>query len=107
MKFALKGRSPQHDYSLIDWSKTTDQIAAELGIRRGNASRLRRKHAPNTIGQHQNKSKIKYRVDWKKVDWNKKTKQIALDLSVPYESVNQARRKHAPETIVRRKRFKY
>ena len=100
--FAIKGRKPQRDYSLIDWSRKTSDLAKELGITEGNLSRLRRKYAKETINQNKNKDKIKYKVDWLKVDWSKKTKQISLDLSVPYETVNQMRRKHAPQTIKRR-----
>lgn len=102
MKFAIRGRKPKQDYSLLNWQLGTGEIAKLLNITEGNASRLRRKYAPETINQNKNKDKIKYHVDWKKINWHKKTKDIALDLSVPYETVNQMRRKHAKWSIKKR-----
>jgi hypothetical protein len=102
MKHFPKGRKPKQDYSLLDWSRKTSDLAKELNMTEGNVSRLRRKHAKETINQNKNKDKVKYNIDWAKVDWSKKTKQISLDFSIPYETVNQARRRYAPETIKKR-----
>jgi hypothetical protein len=102
MKHNVLGRKEKQDYSLVDWSKATKDIALELNMFESNVSRLRRKHAKNTINQNKNADKIKYNIDWSKVFWTKKTKEISLDLSVPYNTVSQMRRVYAPETIKRR-----
>jgi hypothetical protein len=97
----VKGRQRQRDYSLIDWSKSTTELAAELNIKKSNLSRLRRQFAPKTIDKS-NKNKLKYQVDWFMVDWSKRNIDIAAELNIPKETIGQKRQKFAANTIKRR-----
>ena len=98
----VKGRQRKQDYSLIDWSKSTTELAAELNIKKSNLSRLRSQFAPKTIDKS-NKNKLKYKVDWFMVDWSKRNIDIAAELNIPKETVAQKRQKFAANTIKRRK----
>ena len=98
----VAGRKRDHDYSLIDWSKSTTELAAELNITKNNLSRLRREFAPKTIDKS-NRNKLKYKVDWFMVDWSKKNIDLASELKVPKETIAQKRQKFAANTIKRRK----
>jgi hypothetical protein len=97
----VAGRKRKQDYSLLDWSKSTDDLAAELGMAKSNVSRLRREFAPKTIDKS-NKNKLKYKVDWFMVDWSKRNIDIAADLNIPKETIAQKRQKFAANTIKRR-----
>ena len=97
----VKGRKRKQDYSLIDWSKSTTELAAELNIKQSNLSRLRSQFAPKTIDKS-NKNKLKYTVDWFMVDWSKRNIDLAAELNIPKETIAQKRQKFAANTIKRR-----
>jgi hypothetical protein len=98
----VRGRKPLRDWSQVDWSKTTGELAQEFGMRDTSISILRRKHAPHTVNRDKSKSRIKYHVDWTKVQWTKRNVDLAGELKVPVGTVQQKRRKLAPDTIKRR-----
>ncbi len=81
------------NWNIIDWSRSTSEIAAALKCHESEVSRARRKHAPATV------SASGKRVSWEGVDWSKRTTEIAAELGVNITTVSNARGRYAPETL--------
>lgn len=67
-----------------------------------NISRLRRKHAKETIRQNSNEDKLKFDIDWFMIDWDKRNKDIAAEVGCCESLVSQKRKRYKPETIKKR-----
>ena len=81
--FGQAARMTKIDWSLVDWSMRTSDIANRLNVCNDTVSRRRRRLAPETIH-------TQYR-DWDKVDWTKSNRQIAAELGRAYNTVVQMR----------------
>lgn len=88
-------RKPKYNWSEIDWSQSTTQIACKLGCSIEYVSVVRKKYAPSTIRERK-------KIDWLSVDWSKSTKELAKELGIKSYNLSAARRKYAPETIGRK-----
>lgn len=85
------------DWTAVDWSKRTCDIAAELEVLPTRVSLMRARHAPDTL------AKIG-KTDWSQVDWSLTNKQLQEKYDVTKQCVANRRAKHAPHTLPRRKR---
>ena len=88
-------RKQKYNWSEIDWSQSTTQIACKLGCSIEYVSVVRKKYAPSTIRERK-------KIDWLSVDWSKSTKELAKELGIKSYNLSAARRKYAPETIGRK-----
>jgi DNA-binding CsgD family transcriptional regulator len=95
-RLLVDGRKSLLDFSSMDWSKSSIELAKENGLSVETFKRQRRRHAPETVKPA---AKI---IDWSIVDWSKTSREIAHDLSVPKSTVTQARHIYAPDTVVPR-----
>ena len=98
----VKGRKPERDWSKVDWSLSTSELAEKYNKPKSSISRLRNKYAPRTKDKT-NKSKLKYNVDWVMVFWHEKsTEEIAKEIGCSKSLVSQKRKIYAPDTVATR-----
>ena len=98
----VKGRKPERDWSKIDWSLSTTELAEKYNKRLSSISKLRDKHAPRTKDKS-NKGKRKYNIDWVMVFWHEKsTGEIADEIGCSRSLVSQKRKEYAPDTVAKR-----
>lgn len=88
-------RSRRYAWEQLDWSRSTVQLARELGVSPSAVSQQRGKYAPATLGHRRDTSAI----DWAAIDWRKGTMSLAAELSVSPGAVTARRKKHAPHTL--------
>lgn len=79
------------DWSSVDWTQTSADIAALLGTGVHAVARARRTFAPHTC-------RTRADIDWSSVDWSKRTKDIAAALGVDACTVSTARGVYARDT---------
>jgi Mn-dependent DtxR family transcriptional regulator len=79
------------EWSSIDWTQTSADIAALLGTGVHAVARARRTFAPHTC-------RTRADIDWSSVDWSRRTKDIAADLGVDACTVSTARGVYAADT---------
>ena len=82
------------DWSKVDWSKSSKEIAQLFGTTTETASRYRRKHAPNTVKESPLRGTI-----WENLDWSKSNQEVAEQLGIKdkyYSYIAKQRRKYAP-----------
>lgn len=96
-KIKVRGKQPLRDWPNFNWERTSREIIEETGLTPESISKLRRNHAPKTVGKYTSK---KTRViKWELVNWARKNKDIAEELKVEPSFVSQKRRKFAPDTV--------
>lgn len=90
----MMGRRPNTDWSLVDWSRSNDEIAASLGCSYSAVSNQRQRWSTST-------SKT-IRVDWESVDWNQTNAVIARQVGLCEATVARVRRGvGAPKSTIR------
>lgn len=99
--YANRGRKPSRDWSKVDWSKSSRELAEMYNMTVSNISRVRGKFAPKTLKKSGGKE-VKYKVDWFMVDWSKTTKQISEEIGCSGSTVSIKRREFAPQTLAKR-----
>lgn len=88
---AKRRRGPTIDWSRVDWSLPTSDIARQLGVRCPTVSKARRRLAPQTVHQT---------PDWATVDWSMPTATIAAVMRTSRSAAVEARRTYAPQTLL-------
>lgn len=73
----------------LDFTKTTSELSRKTGLSPSYISRLRRKHAPETLGKGRTGRPSK--VDWSKVNWSQPNWAIAKSLGVHEDTVRKNR----------------
>jgi hypothetical protein len=88
----VRARTRLSNWHLVDWSKTSTQIAKDRGVSVSTASAMRRKHAPHTIRCPKPKmEKTPTPSRWAGVDWTQRDSAIAAALGVSRQSVHRQR----------------
>lgn len=82
------------DWSSVDWSLPSRQIADILDVMTSVVTAARRRLAPHTLRSTKSRS-----IDWSAVDWRRPTSEIAASLGVEVAAVSLARGRLAPETL--------
>jgi hypothetical protein len=77
----------------VDWTRTTHDIAREMGVSVSAVSGARKRYAPGTV------SPMTIDPKWSLVDWSKASSTIADEMKVGPAQVSTMRRRLAPETI--------
>lgn len=90
----MKKHSSIYDWSDVDWTFSTEDIARQVGCGKTTVCRARRRLAPHTVRPRGRKS-----FDWSKVDWKLSTCEIVKITGQMQPTVSHARRRHAPETV--------
>lgn len=90
------------DWSRVDWSLTSVEIARITGYTLTRVTEFRRTHAPET--RRHSFGKRGLNIDWKGLDWSERSKDLAAKLGVGLSLVCIQRRKHAPETRWRKQK---
>lgn len=98
--YANKGRKPYRDWSKVDWSKSSKELAQIYNMTPSNISRIRSRFAPETLIKHNETRKSK--IDWFGINWYKKTSQIAKETGMSASYVSRKRREIAPCTLEER-----
>lgn len=96
-------RAPKErvSYADVDWSKPNRAIASELQLDEMYVNKLRRKHAPESIGKYQ---ALRDAADWRSADWRLGNTALARLRGVGISAVAMARKKYAPGTMRQKKR---
>lgn len=83
------------DWSSVDWTMRSSDIARLLNVTIDTVSRRRRQLASDTL--------LRQFRDWHNVDWSKTNKQLAIELGKSYNTVAKHRYKlgHAGEATMR------
>lgn len=77
---------PRTDWAKADWRQSNTALASAYGVSREWASRMRAKHAPETLGRRGRKY-----VDWAAVDWSRSNGELATSLGVNRDVVSRRR----------------
>lgn len=83
MKTKNGTRKKTRDWSKVDWSKRTNDIAKRLKCSASMVSIARRQYAPDTLSSRGSKPHI----DWSKVDWSMKQADIARAHGITRQAV--------------------
>lgn len=80
------------DWSAVDWTVGTGELAKALGRKRNYVSTMRKKYAPHTLSLGRAKA---HEVNWPKVDWSKRDADLARNLGYSPTHVGKMRRRYA------------
>ena len=81
------------NWTVIDWSQRTVDLAAHLGV------------SPSVVSYHRLKNHLRkndranHRIDWSNVDWTQPNFLIASFKNATPGAVSAARKEHAPEEL--------
>lgn len=80
---------------MVDWAKTTAEIAAELGVTSARVSQMRKMLSPDTFGRVSRG----HRLDWTGVNWETMSNRLIAEvLGTTPNTVSSYRRRYAPAT---------
>lgn len=95
----------KHDWTKVDWSKSSITLAQEMGTCRTYVSKKRRQFAPHTSrpvkSAPRNRIRPRTKRDWSQVDWSLGNRELSQQLGLTRGYIFYMRKQHAPESIRR------